>query len=392
MDIIKLTELQFKNYSNLHSKKNYKQSIEYATLEESKGYKKLYLALIDENNNVHAATMILEKRLNGKFKYGYIPNGYLIDLHNYGLLELFTNELKVYLKKQNYIFIRLTPLFNYQVYNSDFILKENNSSIINSLKKLNYNYLPNNSKYKMVLTTNNINNTFASFKRSLRRNINDCLKKGITVHQGTKDDLEQFLNLIENKNYYKKMAEIFNNPNNNFEFYFGKLNPETYINNYRYLLKKEQIKNEKLNNKLKDPRVRKTNNLLTKKMTSDRLVTKYHNEIINGTNIYKMYPQGLIISAVGIITNRKEVSFITEGYDKNFSHIRSISMIKWEIIKRHMQNGYRVFDLGMIGINNNYNTKNGFNGNIIEYSNTFDLPINDMFYKLYNYAKKDNIK
>ena len=167
MDIIKLTELQFKNYSNLHSKKNYKQSIEYATLEESKGYKKLYLALIDENNNVHAATMILEKRLNGKFKYGYIPNGYLIDLHNYGLLELFTNELKVYLKKLNYIFIRLTPLFNYQVYNSDFILKENNSSIINSLKKLNYNYLPNNSKYKMVLTTNNINNTFASFKRSL---------------------------------------------------------------------------------------------------------------------------------------------------------------------------------------------------------------------------------
>ena len=46
----------------------------------------------------------------------------------------------------------------------------------------------------------------------------------------------------------------------------------------------------------------------------------------------------------------------------------------------------------MIGINNNYNTKNGFNGNIIEYSNTFDLPINVMFYKLYNYAKKDNIK
>ena len=67
MDIIKLTELQFKNYSNLHSKKNYKQSIEYATLEESKGYKKLYLALIDESNNVHAATMILEKRLNIEF-------------------------------------------------------------------------------------------------------------------------------------------------------------------------------------------------------------------------------------------------------------------------------------------------------------------------------------
>lgn len=392
MYITELTELQFKNYSNLHSKKNYKQSVEYATLEKSKGYKPLYLGLIDESNNVHAATMILTKNLNGKFKYGYVPNGYLIDFYNYGLLEVFTNELKTYLKKLNFIFIRLTPLFNYQVYNSDFILKENNSSIINSFKKLNYNYLPNNSKYKMVLKTDNINNTFAHFKRSLRRNVNDCLKKGITVHQGNKDDLEQFLNLIDNSNYYKSMQDIFNNSNNNFEFYFAKLNPETYINNYRYLLKKEQINNEHLNNKLKNPSVKKTNNLLTKKMTSDRLVTKYHNEIINGTNIYKTYPKGLIISVVAIITNKKEVSFITEGYNKNFSHIRSISMIKWEIIKRHLQNGYKIFDLGTIGVNNNYNTKNGFNGEIIEYSNTFDLAINEMFYKLYNYAKKDNIK
>ena len=64
-------------------------------------------------------------------------------------------------------------------------------------------------------------------------------------------------------------------------------------------------------------------------------------------------------------------------------------MIKWEIIKRHIQNGYQIFDLGNISINNVYNTKNGFNGNIIEFSNTFDLVINEMFYKLYNYAKKD---
>jgi lipid II:glycine glycyltransferase (peptidoglycan interpeptide bridge formation enzyme) len=388
MHIIELTELQFKNYSNLHSKKNYKQSIEYATLEENKGYKKLFLALVDDNSNVHAATMILEKQLSGKYKYGYVPSGYLINFYNFELLEIFTNELKIYLKKKNYIFLRLTPLINYQVYNSDFILKENNSSIINNLKKLNYNYLPNNSKYKMVLTTNNINKTFSSFKRSLKRNINDCLKKGISVHQGTEKEFNDFLNLIQNKDYYQKMAQIFNNSNNNFEFYVAKLNPETYINNYRYLLKKEQIRNEQLNNKLKDPRVKKTNNLLTKKMTSDSLVTKYHNEIINGTNIYKLHPQGLIISTVAVISNKKEVTFITEGYNKEFSNIRSIPMIKWEIIKRHLSNGYKDFDLGSVAINNNYTTKNGFNGNIIEYSNIFDLVINDMLYKFNNYAKK----
>ena len=99
MEIIELTELQFKNYSNMHSKKSYKQSVEYANLEESKGYKKLFLALVDDRKNVHAATMILEKHLNGRFKYGYVPNGYLINFYNFDLLEIFTNELKSYLKK-----------------------------------------------------------------------------------------------------------------------------------------------------------------------------------------------------------------------------------------------------------------------------------------------------
>ena len=70
MHIIELTELQFKNYSNIHSKKNYHQSVEYAKLKEINGYKRLYLGLIDENDNVHAATLILEKSINNKHKYG----------------------------------------------------------------------------------------------------------------------------------------------------------------------------------------------------------------------------------------------------------------------------------------------------------------------------------
>ena len=54
MYITELTELQFKNYSNLHSKKNFKQSVEYANLKETKDYKKLYLALVDENRVLNA--------------------------------------------------------------------------------------------------------------------------------------------------------------------------------------------------------------------------------------------------------------------------------------------------------------------------------------------------
>ena len=388
MHITELTELQFKNYSNMHSKKNYKQSIEYAKLKKDNDYQRLYLGLIDDKKNVHAATLILEKKINNKHKYGYVPNGYLINFHNLDLLATFTKELKDYLKKLNYIYLRINPLINYQIYNSDFILKENNSEIINSIKLMGYDLIPDTSKYKMLLEANNINTTYKNFKRSLRRNINECLKKGIVVYQGDDDDKLTFLNMLDNKSHYENMMEIFNTPNNKFEFYLAKLEPETYINNYRYLLKKEQIRNELLNDKLKDPKIKKTNNLFTKKMDSDKILTKYKNEIMNGTHILQKYPKGIIIAAVAIITNKREITFIKECYTDEFKHIRSVPLIKWEIIKKYISTGYKKFDLGNVTISKNQITKTGYNGDIIEYSNSFDLVINDMLYKLNGITKR----
>ena len=388
MHILELSELQFKNYSHIHSRKNYRQSIEYAKLKKENGYSPLYLGLIDDENNVHAATLILEKKLNNKHKYGYVPNGYLINFYNLDLLKTFTIELKSYLKKQNFVYIRINPLLNYQVYDSDFILKENNTGIINELKKLDYNFMPNTTKYKMVLRAKDIHSTYKNFKRSLRRNINNCLKKGIIVYQGTEKDKQDFLNLIENKRRYQLMMEIFNTPNNQFEFYLAKIDPETYINNYRYLLKKEQIINEALSQKLKNPKVKKTTHLVEKKMVSDKLITQYNNEIANGTILFQKYPNGVIISGVATISNQKEVTFIKECYSNEFKHIRSIPMIKWEIIKKQISEGYHHFDLGDVSITKNQITKTGYNGNIIEYSNDFDLIMNDMLYKLNGIAKK----
>lgn len=392
MHIIELSELQFKNYSNIHSKKNYKQSVCYAKLKSIDGYKPLYLGLIDDENNVHAATLILEKNINSKLKYGYAPNGYLINFYNLVLLKTFTIELKNYLKKLNYIYLRFNPLINYQVYNSDFILKENNSGIINELKKLDYELIPNTSKYKMILTASNIDTTYKSFKRSLRRTINDSLKKGISVYQGTEKDIDVFLDLVESKDRerYRKMIELFNHESNKFEFYLAKIDPETYINNYRYLLKKEQFNNEIINDKLKDPSVAKTKNLLEKKLISDKLVTSYNNEIIKGTNILVKHPKGIVIAGVGVITNQRDVTFVKECYSDEFKHIRSIPLIKWEIIKKLIGFGYRKFDLGDVKITKNQITKTGYNGEIIEYSNNFDLVINDMLYKLNGFTNKFN--
>ena len=49
MKIIELTETQFKNYSKLHSSRNYFQTIEYANIMNN--YNRLFLGFINENDN-----------------------------------------------------------------------------------------------------------------------------------------------------------------------------------------------------------------------------------------------------------------------------------------------------------------------------------------------------
>ena len=77
MHIIILSETQYRNYSAVHSKRNYKQTVEYANMMKNYGYDKMFLGLVDDSNNVISATVILEKKLFGKYNYGYAPNGFL---------------------------------------------------------------------------------------------------------------------------------------------------------------------------------------------------------------------------------------------------------------------------------------------------------------------------
>ena len=94
------------------------------------------------------------------------------------------------------------------------------------------------------------------------------------------------------------------------------------------------------------------------------------------------------LQITGILDNGKEITFVKECYTNEFKHIRSIPMIKWEIIKKHIARGNHCFDLGDIVITKNQITKTGYNGDIVEYSNSFDLVINDMLYKLNGIANK----
>ena len=72
MKIIELTETQFKNYSKLHSSRNYYQTVEYAHSDKGTIY---YLGYINENDNTLMAAVLLLERSLGKIKFGYAAVG-----------------------------------------------------------------------------------------------------------------------------------------------------------------------------------------------------------------------------------------------------------------------------------------------------------------------------
>ena len=385
MKIIELNELQFKNYSNIHSKKNYKQSVEYSLLKcDTDGYDKIYLGLMDDDRNIIAATLLLEKKLNNKYSYGYCPNGYLIDFFNLNLLNIFTNELKKYLKKKNFIYVHLNPKIDYQIFSNKFILLENNSKVINDLKKLGYQFINNTSKYELILNSNDINKTYNNFKRTLRRDIKKSLEQGITVHKCNDQELDKCFEYINDNNYSRNLYNYFQTNHNKVEIYYTKINPEIYINNYRYLLKIENEKNNMFNKKLQNRNIKKTNKLINDKMISDKLLVKYSNEIKNATDIYTKYPNGSIVSVCAVMVSDNEVIFLSEGHNKDFSNIKTIPILKWEIIKKYLNLGYNKFRIKKIDSldNSKYILSQGFNANIIESNNEFDLVINEMLYKI----------
>jgi len=394
MHMITLTEKAYNNFYKKYSKKNYKQTVEYANVMQEFNYKKIYLGLIDDNDNVIAATLILEEKNALKFKFGYAPSGFLLDFDNTELVQIFSTELKKYLINLNYSYLRFKPNIPFKILDKNDKVLKNNYNIINNLKKLGFISLNTSNKTSrleaIIEIDNDLNSIYNNFNRNIKRKIKECNLMGITFYQ--ENDINKFYNLIEKKksksiDYYEKLLRYFNNKECKFNIYFAKLNTEIYLNNYRYFLKQEQDRNYKLQEKISNLVIKKTTKLLDKKISSDKSLNKYKNKVLEASDLFLKFPEGLTIATCAVIEFGDTVYFIEEGYNEKFRNIYSLSMLKWEIIKKYNMLGYSKFNLGAIPEKTNkysglYNSKIGFNPNIYEYSEELDFPVNKYIYKI----------
>ena len=406
MKIIELTQNQYKNYASIHKKRNIGQSIEYAMLDFNRDKKKVFLGLCDENNNIYAATLILIHNVSPSIKEAIAPNGFLIDYANYSLVRTFTEELKRYLLKERVTYLITNPMYKQRVYNKKNHIIENNISITDNLLSIGYEslgYLDDFEKYDIIIENNNsYYDIYKNFNRNTKRNIQEALNYGITLHKGKKEDLEAAYNIFKKKtsnnlSYYQNLFNTYND-DNKMEIFIAKLNPHTYLVNSKKLYEKERIRNERIHNKFNNyvNAMHVNEKLLNKKINSDNRLEKYSQNLSNAININQLYQDDFIIGTSIIIKNGQEIYFLIDGYKEEYRRIHSTHILKWAIIKKYFSKGYTIFNLGEIhkdyldkssNYHGQYLYKLGFGGNIVEYPPNLLLIINKPAYNLYTKIK-----
>ena len=405
MKLVNLTEKRYQEFANSREKCNFGQTTEYARIITNQNKRKVFLGLINDDAEIQAAALILIQTSTKFIKEAYAPNGFLIDYADYELLETFTKLIKERLLKEGVTYLITNPMFKYKVLNKYNIPIADNENMYNNLIKLDFQsigYFSEFENYDIIIEDfDNLEDIYNNFSRNTKRHIIEEQNMGISIHQGSIANLEEFYKIIKKKTkkrieFYDSIMRTYNNKDNIVELYFSKINTHDYLIKRKKLFEKEKKENEKAHQKFNTHRGKITEHLMNYKMAADKTLEKSKNELDYAIKLNAKYNGDIIIGTCLIIRNNNEIYFLIDGYKEEFRHIYSSYIMKWALINKYYEMGYRTFNLGEIHNDyfnktskyyNQYKHKIGFGGNIVEYTPNLLFIINKPMYKIYEKLK-----
>ena len=252
MKVVTLKPDQFNNYAKNHRYRNYMQSSTYANVMMKFGYGAQYLGVVNDENKLIGATMLIYKKIYMSYKFAYAPRGILYNYENIENLDEMIEKIKKLLNKKKFMLLRIDPYIPLTVRDGEGnIMNFNNkgNEIIENLKSTGFEYKGKNLYFEnekprweaLVLLNRDIREIFARFDKNTRNKIRKASNSGIeVVIDQTKNvkKLYEFVTKKEHKplNYYK---EFINQFGDNIDVFYAKLNTETFLINSRRTYEKE---------------------------------------------------------------------------------------------------------------------------------------------------------
>ena len=179
-----LSIFEFDEFAKRHPLGTFHQSSNYGMLMSERGYDYEMIGMVDENDNIVAASLILIKKIGLFSKYGYAPKGFLIDYSNTELLKEFVKLLRNRYYRKNFVFIKINPELS--IGSLDFkekrVIFNEYKNIENTLESIGFRKLGDNKlfetmqpKFNAALRLNNFD--LSKTDKRTRNKIRKSLKK-----------------------------------------------------------------------------------------------------------------------------------------------------------------------------------------------------------------------
>lgn len=395
MKLKNLSIFEFDDYSKNHPLGSYHQSSSYALMMSEQGFEYDLLGFVDDNGTIHAASLILYKKLGMFNRYGYAPKGFLIDYYDVNLLKDFTKALKKYYYKKNFAFIKINPEISIGTvdYKHKLVTYNKNQIIDSTLRGLNCRKLEGSIHFETKLPKYNAvqilkNTNLRTVSKNTRNKVNKGIRNGLTLIKGKRDDLDILFKFIKNKkdypiyhyyNYYNAFSK-----NKDIDIFLVKINYEECLINLREKFEKENEKNALLIEKvMQNP----SNENLKRKLDSDIVLSTYKDSIAIATKHLANNKEEYIAGAI-TIKYKNRINILISGYDLQYKRFCPNYFLHYKLIE-YYKNDFDFMDLnGITGDFTNTNPykgldefKLGFNPLTFEYIGEYDFIINDGLYK-----------
>ena len=391
-----------KNHKN---KSHFLQSLSWGELSKvKKNLTPYYLGLVDEEDNIVAATLLLQKHLPMNKCYFYAPRGFVIDFKKKEVLKTFTIKLVEFAKKHKAIFIKIDPDIIKQ--KTNYLGEtENNKDydqIFDNIKSCGFKHLGYTKNFETMQPrysfridlSQDLEEIENHFSKTTKQRIAKSLKLDTEVVIGTKKDIPEFYHLMTltetrkdfisyNEDYYQTLYEIFNgNENSKATLFLGKINITKTINSLEKSLKNinNQISILPIDNlsksakaKLKELTKQKEN--ITNEITKYKEYKKqYGNEITLSAHMIIEYGDKAWVLYAG---NHNILSETYVNYNTYFEHIKYCKNKGIKIYDQFGTIGDLSKDNPLIGL---HEFKKKFGGDYVEFIGEWDYITNPIMY------------
>lgn len=397
---------EYENFVKTHQKGHFLQSFYWGNVSKYKHYKPHYVGL-KQNDKLIATALLLEKKLIKKYGFFYCPRGFICDYNDLELLKIFTNNLKVYCKKNHGIFLRINPDIKLQELDNEgnLIPGYNNFSLVKYLTKLGYKHKGFNKDFEnnepRFTFRLNIDKNIEQIRKDFHPTTRNIINRGnifnLNIYKGNLEDVKLFYKTMEDtaereslilspveyyENFYKEL-----NQNNMSDIYIVKVNIEELKKNY---LEKIEILKQQIDQITKKESKKYINRNESKIEELNQRIQKNKHEL---EELNEINEKEIILSTMITAKYQNKVWTVHGGNKNELRYLNANYWLYYTIIEDAVKEGYQIIDFfGTTGNPNKNNPiygihlfKKRFGGEYIEFIGEFDYILNPLLY--FGYTK-----